>query len=51
MDLTTELLVEPRQADLRRAAQSRRLIEIVETCRRRLFGVLPLTEPCQIGCA
>ncbi len=51
MDLTTELLVEPRQADLRRAAQARRLSEIVEMCRRRLFGFLPLTEPCQTGCA
>ena len=51
MDLTTELLVESHQADLRRAARARRVASMVDRCRRRVLGFLPVTEPCQTSCA
>jgi hypothetical protein len=46
MDLTTELLVPSHQADLRREARARRLGNAVPRCRRLLFGILPVSEPC-----
>jgi hypothetical protein len=46
MDLVTELLASTREADVRRMARSRRMESLIETCRRRLFGVLPISQPC-----
>jgi hypothetical protein len=47
MDLVIELLVSAHEADLQRAARIRRLEGMVEMCRRRLFGVLPISQPCE----
>ncbi|MGH2381939.1 MAG: hypothetical protein ACRDG7_12060 [Candidatus Limnocylindria bacterium] len=46
MDLVTELLVSAHEADLQRAAQSRRLQHLIATCRRRLLGFLPIGQAC-----
>jgi hypothetical protein len=46
MDLVTELLASTREADVRRMARSRRMESLIETCRRRLFRVLPISQPC-----
>ena len=47
MDLVTELLVSAREADLHRAFRAHRLKSMVATCRRRLLGILPITQSCQ----
>jgi hypothetical protein len=47
MDLVTELLASTREADVRRIARTRRMQSLIETCRRRLFGVLPTSQPCE----
>lgn len=47
MDLVTELLASTREGDVRRIARSRRMQSLIETCRRRLFGVLPISQPCE----
>ncbi len=47
MDLVTELLVSAREADVERTVRARGFERLVATCRRRLFGLLPVTEPCE----
>jgi hypothetical protein len=47
MNLTTELLASAHEADVERIARSRRLQSLVETCRRRLLGVLPIGPACE----
>jgi len=47
MDLTTELLVPAHIANLHREARIRRRGAMVNRCRRWLFGILPVSEPCE----
>jgi hypothetical protein len=47
MNLTIELLVSSHQADLRRESRARRVSAMVDRCRRLLFGILPISEPCE----
>jgi len=47
MHVLTELLASAREADLERAASARRLKSLLDTCRRRLLGVLPIGPPCE----
>jgi hypothetical protein len=47
MDLVTELLASTREIDVRRIARSRRMESLIEACRRRLFGVLPVAGRCE----
>lgn len=46
MDLLTELLVSAHEADIQRAARTRRLQNLVAICRRRLLGFLPIGQRC-----
>ena len=46
MDLMTELLAAAREADLERDFRARRLRSLLATCRRRLFGIVPIGPAC-----
>ncbi|HEX7197409.1 MAG TPA: hypothetical protein VF364_11325 [Candidatus Limnocylindria bacterium] len=47
MDLVTELLASTREFEVLRIARSRRMESLIATCRRRLFGVLPMSQRCE----
>jgi hypothetical protein len=47
MDVIKALLATAHQEDLLREARAHRLARLVEGCRRRLFGFLPMTQPCE----
>ena len=46
MDLVTDLLISAREADVERSARARGFQRLLATCRRRLFGMLPVTKTC-----
>jgi hypothetical protein len=45
MTLALEMLASVREAEVERAARSRRLVALAR-CRAWLFGVLPIARPC-----
>lgn len=45
--ITELLLVSAREADLERAATSHRLRSLLESCRRRLLGIVPIGPACE----
>jgi hypothetical protein len=47
MDLVTELLASAHEADVERVARARQRQSLVETCRRRWFGLLPIGPACE----
>lgn len=51
MNMAIDLLVASHQADLRREARARRLSSLVDRCGRWLFGIVPISQPCQTCCA
>jgi hypothetical protein len=46
MHTTDQLLARARQDDFLREARSYHLATLVERCRRRLLGFLPITRSC-----
>lgn len=46
MHLMTELLMAAHQADIERDVREQRLRSLLATCRRRLFGILPVGPAC-----
>jgi hypothetical protein len=45
--INNALLATAHQEDLRREARSNHLASLIERCRRRLFGVLPISQACE----
>jgi hypothetical protein len=45
--MNNALLATAHQEDLLREARANRLASLIERCRRRLFGFLPITQPCE----
>jgi hypothetical protein len=45
--MNNALLAMAHQEDLLREARANRLASLIERCRRRLFGFLPITQPCE----
>ena len=56
MHLMADLLVAAHEADLERDVRKRRLEHLVDTCRRRVLGILPIggmrkyDDCCDGGC-
>jgi hypothetical protein len=47
MHITNQLLARAHQEDLLREARSNHLATLIERCRRKVFGFLPITRPCE----